>query len=243
MAGSDALTPDRVAARVERALARYANPKRGEFFSHGYAPSRLKCLGVAVPHLRKVVRTFARELKDTSDRRLIATAAALARGGSIEGRQAGYELLARRPQAMAMLTRRTIERLGRGNDNWASVDGFAAYITGPAWLQGRLSDADLRRWSRSSNLWWRRTALASTVALNVAARGGSGDTRRTLMVCAALADDQNPMLAKALSWALRSLVPHDPRAVRAFLEKCPRLPALVRREVTAKLETGYKHRS
>jgi 3-methyladenine DNA glycosylase AlkD len=197
---------------------------------------------VAVPQLRQVVRTFARQLKDTSDRRVIAIAGALARRGTVEGRQVGYELLARRPGAMAMLAREAIERLGRGNDNWASVDGFAMFITGPAWRQGRLADADVRGWSRSPNPWWRRTALASTVALNLRARGGTGDTRRTLMICAALAADRNPMLAKALSWALRSLVPYDPAAVREFLATYPTLPALVRREVTAKLATGHKMR-
>ena len=51
----------------------------------------------------------------------------------------------------------------------------------------------------------------------------------------------DPMLAKALSWALRALVPHDPGAVRRFLgAHASTLPALVRREVSAKLETGTK---
>ena len=48
------------------------------------------------------------------------------------------------------------------------------------------------------------------------------------------------MLAKALSWALRSLVPHDAAAVRGFLRRHNTLPAIVRREVRTKLETGLK---
>jgi hypothetical protein len=46
-----------------------------------------------------------------------------------------------------------------------------------------------------------------------------------------------------LSWALRSAVPHDPAAVRAFLTRHrDTLPTLVLREVTTKLDTGLKQR-
>ena len=47
-----------------------------------------------------------------------------------------------------------------------------------------------------------------------------------------------------IALALRSLVPHDPAAVRAFLERHgAKLPAVVRREATAKLDTGRKQRA
>jgi 3-methyladenine DNA glycosylase AlkD len=49
------------------------------------------------------------------------------------------------------------------------------------------------------------------------------------------------MVAKALSWALRELVVHDPASVERFLKKHEKaLPALVRREVRSKLTTGLK---
>lgn len=211
--------------------------------SGGYAPSRLRTLGVPVPAMRQVVRQFAAELADRPPAAVLAVADALVEGGTSEGRQVGYELVARRPDAMARLTPTRVRRLGRGNDNWASVDGFATCLAGPAWRQGWVTDAEVQRWATSSDRWWRRTALASTVALNVAARGGAGDTRRTLMVCEKVAADPHPMIAKALSWALRSLAPHDPRAVRAFLAKHrATLPAIVVREVTTKLDTGRKTR-
>ena len=89
--------------------------------------------------------------------------------------------------------------------------------------------------------WWQRTALASTVALNIAARGGHGDPKRTLRICSMFVGLNDPMLAKALSWSLRSLVQHDRAAVRAFLQRHDEeLPALVRREVGTKLRTGLK---
>jgi 3-methyladenine DNA glycosylase AlkD len=70
-----------------------------------------------------------------------------------------------------------------------------------------------------------------------------GDPARTLAIGAHFAAERQPMLAKALSWALRSAVAHDPAAVRAFLVRHrDTLPKLVLREVTTKLDTGLKQR-
>ena len=70
---------------------------------------------------------------------------------------------------------------------------------------------------KAGHRWWRRAALVSTVPLNVAARGGHGDPRRALAVCRLLVDDPDDMVEKALSWALRCLVPHDRAGVEAPL--------------------------
>jgi 3-methyladenine DNA glycosylase AlkD len=100
----------------------------------------------------------------------------------------------------------------------------------------------IRDWARSDDRWWRRAALVSTVALNMRSHGGHGDTERTLAIGRMLADDDDDMVVKALSWALRSLVVHDPEAVRDFLRRHDDvLAARVKREVTNKLETGLKN--
>jgi len=233
-----------VAREIERVLRPLGLPERRAFLAGGYAPSRLETLGVPVPAMRRVVQRFTRELSDEAPAFVIAVAHSLVAGGTSEGRQVGYELVARRADAMARMTPSTVQTLGRGNDNWASVDGFATYLAGPAWRLGRIPDRVVLGWARSRDRWWRRTALVSTVALNVAARGGSGDVRRTLRISSTLVGDEDPMVAKALSWALRALVPHDPDAVRAFLGRHEaRLPAVVRREVRARLDTGRKSTS
>ncbi len=190
-----------------------------------------------------MVRELAAATADQSPPAVLRLALATTKRGAIEARQVGYELIARRPDVLALVDRVMAERLGRGNDNWASVDAFATSITGPAWRLGYLTDADLLGWARSVDPWWRRTALVSAVALNLASRGGKGDTRRTLIVCRAVTRDVTPMIGKALSWALRSLAPHDPTAVAAFLDRYrDRLPAAVIREVETKVRTGKKGR-
>jgi 3-methyladenine DNA glycosylase AlkD len=122
------------------------------------------------------------------------------------------------------------------------VDGFSVLVAGQVWRRGGVSDDTVRGWADSDDLWWRRTALVSTIPLNMKSRGGTGDPERTLMVCRRLARDREPMVAKGLSWALRALIQHDRDGVEGFLDRYgEEIPSLVRREVRNKLTTGRKN--
>lgn len=227
---------DRILADLHAA----ADPARAAHTA-GYFPTEMSILGTSVPYIRRAVRSEATKLKHEPARTVLALAEALIATHVHESRQAAYELLGRRPDVITTLGVREVERLGRGNDNWASVDAFATLVAGPAWRSGRVTDRAVTRWARSKDRWWRRTALAATVALNLPSRGGSGDVPRTMMVCEMLAADADPLVAKALSWALRTVIRHDATAVVEFLERHGgELPSLVTREVHTKLTTGLK---
>jgi 3-methyladenine DNA glycosylase AlkD len=156
-------------------------------------------------------------------------------------RWVAYELIRTHEGAFASLDAAELEALGRGMDSWWSVDAFARVLSGPVWLKGQISDQVIHGWARSEDRWWRRAALVSSVALNMRSGGGYGDVPRTLAVCRLLVDDYDDMVIKAMSWALRALVPHDPDAVREFLDEFDDvLAARAKREVRNKLETGLK---
>jgi 3-methyladenine DNA glycosylase AlkD len=162
--------------------------------------------------------------------------------GTLEARQVAYELIGRRGDARAALGVRSVEALGRGMDNWKSVDVFGCEVSGPCWREGRITDATVRRWARSKDRWWRRAALVTTIPLNMKSRGGVGDAPRTLEICALCAQDRDDMVVKACSWALRELGARDAAAVRGFLaEHQAVLAARVLREVRNKLDSGHKN--
>ena len=84
--------------------------------------------------------------------------------------------------------------------------------------------------------------MVATVALNQKARGGLGDSKRTLEICKLVVDDHQEMIVKALSWALRELAKIDKEPVIEFVkENENRLHKKVLREVKNKLETGLKN--
>jgi 3-methyladenine DNA glycosylase AlkD len=185
-------------------------------------------------------RAFAKSLRKADPKFVLAVARALFQTSSNPGH--AMCLLMLHTKTFETLGEKEIEEFGQGINSWGKVDAFARWLAGPAWLRGQISDALIRKWAHSEDRWWRRAALVSTVALNVRSHGGHGDTKRTLAVCQLLVDDLEDMVVKALSWALRELVVHDPDAVREFLKKHDKsFAARVKREVNSKLTTGLKN--
>jgi 3-methyladenine DNA glycosylase AlkD len=226
---------------ADGALRALTDPER-QRVTEGYFPTSLEILGVSAPKMRTVLRELLKDTKKETPQAVLELAWLLRDLGTHEGRQVAFELLEKRKDARALLKTREVRALGDGNDNWASVDAFSVYISGPVWREGQISDKEVLSWTRSRDLWWRRTALVSTVALNMKSRGGSGDSPRTVMICKELVTDSEPMVAKGLSWALRALISVDREGVEEFLEKHEdALKPLVRREVRSKLTTGKKN--
>lgn len=191
-----------------------------------------------VPAWREVRRELSVKLKTAGATDVKAVAMSLAKAGQW---WFAYEIIAHHKAALASLTIGEIEALGQGMASWEEVDTFGVLLSGAAWLNGSISDADIKRWAKSKDFWWRRAALVSTVVLNGKTRGGKGDTKRTLAICEMLVNDHEDMIVKAMSWALRSLAPWDAMAVKGFLARHEdELAARVKREVNNKLRTGLK---
>jgi hypothetical protein len=199
---------------------------------------------LSAPVLHRLRRAFSKELEHHDAATVIAVAHRLLDLPAVPGaRMIACAVVGQHPGALAALKVGELERLGRGMATWGDVDVFGCLVAGRAWRDGTITDKTILRWSRSHDHWWRRAALVSTVPLNVRAQGGAGDATRTLRVCALLVADDDDVIIKALSWALRELAARDPRAVATFLAQHRTvLAARVRREVGNKLETGLKTR-
>jgi 3-methyladenine DNA glycosylase AlkD len=192
------------------------------------------------PNEQAIRRKCSQLLKKASPEFILDLARTLLKNYGYRG--LAYELIANHRAAFQRIGEAEVEELGQGIDSWWSVDSFARILAGPAWLTGQISDELIRRWAHSEDLWWRRAALVSTVALNVRSHGGRGDVARTLGVCRLLVSDHDDMVVKAMSWALRELAVHDADAVGGFLsEHEDVLAARAKREVRNKLTTGLKN--
>lgn len=194
-----------------------------------------------VPTLRRIRRVSTRELSAADGRDVIGIADELVDVPGVPAWWA-FELVHHHPEAMRHLDVPTLERLGRGLSAWYEVDPFGTYLAGPTWREGRIDDGSVHGWARSTDRWWRRTAVVATVALNNTARGGDVDAPRTLAVCEIVIDDRDDMVVKAVSWALRELAKKAPAEVRTCLASHGnRIAARIRREVGNKLKHGVKN--
>ena len=204
------------------------------------------------PALRRIARREARELKSARGEDVLEICNHLVEhGGSgrvrraehgpaYESRMVAFDLAWMHKPTFALLNWRELERLGRTLDGWASVDHFARKLSGPAWQGGQVTDARVRKWATSSDFWWRRAGLVSTIALNER-HLGKGDAGRTLEICEFFIDERADLHVKALSWALRELAIRDPDAVIEFIiDREDRLAPRILREVRNKLQTGHR---
>ncbi len=223
-----ALTQSEIVAIAEGAIAEILNRQRA-----------------GVPEARLVRRRLSAQLKGESGADVVAVGLAIASTPAMKparARWVGWELISKHRAALTGLDLAMVEALGAGNSTWDEVDGYGLYVAGAAWLRGLISDGDVVAWAESPDLWKRRTALVATVVLNSKSHGSRGDSARTLMIAELLVDDREDMVVKAMSWALRVLVPWDRAAVLDFLTRHEdRLAARVKREVRTKLRTGKKN--
>jgi 3-methyladenine DNA glycosylase AlkD len=204
---------------------------------------RLARLGLAgTAEIRKLRREFSERLKSSSPDLINQLALGLVRQAPMVPRFFAYELILHDKRALRSLNAKTLEQLGVGIESWGEVDAFACDLAGPVWREHQVPDTLIKRWARSSNRWWRRAAVVSTVPLNNKARGGNGDAKRTLLICELVLQDRDDMVVKALSWALRELSKRDAKEVEKFIRAHRNIIApRVYREVTNKLSTGLKN--
>lgn len=196
------------------------------------------------PAMRAIATAAARELKaaGADANSVFALCDGLIESDELhdEARTVAFEIAYRHRGLRNALDSRKLERLGRMLDGWASVDHFARKLSGPAWQRGQLSDERILEWAKSTNFWWRRAGLVSTIALNER-HLGKGDAVRTLAICELFIDERADLHIKALSWALRELGQRDPEPVLAFIERHgDKLAPRIIREVRNKLTTGHK---
>jgi 3-methyladenine DNA glycosylase AlkD len=218
-----------------------ADPIRRET-SKTMFPTAMKYLGVRAPDLRILLKNWWIEIKTWPPEKLIEFAKQLIETEIFECNQIAFELLWMNKNALCLLKLNDLEELGRNMDNWASTDAFSVMLSGWVWRENQISDSDVLNWLNSENRWWRRAAVVSTVPLNLRARGGKGDVKRTLIICEKVVTDRDDMIVKALSWALRELSKSDKTAVENFMDKYDeQLAGRVRREVYTKLVTGRKN--
>ncbi len=193
MAGS---RPSRRA--LERELASAANPKRAEssawFFKTGkgeYGEGD-RFLGISVPLERKIALRYS-HLSFPDIAGLLASRIHEHRFAALEILVAQYEraLDARREQIVQFYLEHT-----DCINNWDLVDTSAPYIVG-AHLSTRSRNL-LDRLAASDNLWEKRIAIVSTLALIK-----NGQVEDTFRIAETLLGDKHDLIQKAVGWALR----------------------------------------
>ena len=90
------------------------------------------------PSIRTVRRRYSQRLKTASREYVLDLAKELLTHFGY--RWVAYELIHHHEETFRGLAEADLEEFGRGMDSWWSVDAFARILSGPAWLNGQVSD-------------------------------------------------------------------------------------------------------
>lgn len=183
-----------------RLAARYFRTGKGEYGEGDVF------LGLTVPQVRRTAVAG----RDADEPTIVQ----LLRSGFHEERLLGLLILVAQFERGDEAARRRIVRLYLGNldgvNNWDLVDLSAPRILGPAWSGTRVAARE--KLARSPSLWRRRVAVMSTfheIKL--------GRFRTSLRLAAALLDDSEDLVHKAVGWMLREIGKRDVAVLRRFL--------------------------
>lgn len=195
-----------------------------------YHKAARRYLGVSVPQIETLTDRWRAELS-LDDR--LACASDLWRTDVHEGRIAAAKLLTQariRPDAAAW---DLIVSWVPDFDAWAiadhaSIAGQKRLVADPARLD------TVEGWIASPHMWTRRAALVMTLPWtkqNFPKPQDLAIRAQVLGWCAALAEDRDWFIQKALAWWVRDLSKHDAPAAKAFLaEHGARLKPFARKE-------------
>jgi 3-methyladenine DNA glycosylase AlkD len=201
---------DDAQARLTDALRLVANPTRAEW-EKTYQKSQWTHWGVGLPAMDAAI---GKALKNVPPRDLLRLSALLWSEPVWDLKIVATRILARAAVPPSETVWRFVRARMADLDGWAVADGLAA-------VGSRCLIADPRRldiaesWTKSPHLWTRRAALVFTLPWTKDGR----DPERMLGWAAALVDDREWFIQKAIGWWLRELSKRDPRRVRRFLDE------------------------
>jgi len=196
--------------------------------------------GMRTAEQRQAIRVWLRQHHTWRFRELIALAELFWFGESRD-EAIPIELIGLSKRRIPDLPWSFFDRWRKPLSSWHDTDGLGIYVFGP-WLAADLARRTrrLEELIRAREGCSRRLALVGTVILN--RRHETAVPQLTLKLVDAVAADRDPLISKAVSWALRELSKTHRDLVSSYVKKnAMRLPAIALREVRNKLNTGLKN--
>ena len=198
---------------IERELRRVADRRRA-VTEKKYLKSDLDFLGVSMPAMRAVVKSFVRERGELSRTELTALDRALWSEPVFDRRVAAVELLIARGDLLRAGDLRLVERLIRQSKTWALVDSLGESVAGGLVVRFPELNATLDRWAEDGDFWIRRSAM---LALLRPLRRGHGDFPRFARYADAMLSETEFFIRKAIGWVLRETSKKRPELVSRWL--------------------------
>jgi len=224
-------------AVIKRGLLAEADPAYLKSIT-SLVPSNAPVMGVRVPKIRQWVRDFCQANPDLTLHQSIGLLDLAFVDNVREEVLFGILLLGKFEKALPPRLWQTIDRWVAKLENWESCDQLAMNVAASMVAKNLDLVDDLVTWAGAPQLWRRRFAIAIGTTLN---QKGRSFPEHTLRICSEAMTDEEPMVQKAVGWALREASRKNPDLVFGFLHQWkPKISRRLLRESAQKLNDSQR---
>jgi 3-methyladenine DNA glycosylase AlkD len=205
-------------------------------------PTQHKLYGVRIPKLRQIAKEWYKKNKNLGFKDFVEIIGVLWKDKSREERTIAIELLNFYKEYIPDISKDLINEWIISLDNWEETDGFALYLVG-RWMLDSFNDRQSYLWEliEDENEWLRRVAVVATIEFNDWKKDNA-NPELTFKLIDVVKEDKHPMITKAVSWAIRTLIKEHKSEVATYMEKNNSVLAKhIVREVNNKLTSGLKN--
>jgi len=168
-----------------------------------FLPTTKNIVGVPVPKIKKFAALIHKKYgKNLAYPDLLKLCGILFKTGARENIVIAIELLSRSRLQFSKQLWNKIRHWSGYIDNWETCDRLTWHIISKLFLQNPGIIKQLVEYAHSGNLWKRRIAVSTMASLN---QQKKYYPKETAQICGILENDTEPMVKKAVSWALREL--------------------------------------
>jgi 3-methyladenine DNA glycosylase AlkD len=217
-------------------------PYRGGQQNDSYTGSGHPFFNVSAPRLRGIGRAWLAARRNTDAAELLKVVSRLFAGDAYEEKVLAAVLLGASARLRRIATPALADSWLGHLQGWAEIDSLCASVFRTAELEANWPAWErlVRRLAADGNINRRRAAL---VLLTTPTRTSDDARYRDLAfeIIEQLKSERPILIAKAVSWLLRSMAARHGPAVAAYVEaEAASLPAIAVRETRTKLRTGTK---
>ncbi|MFI6443620.1 DNA alkylation repair protein [Kitasatospora sp. NPDC050543] len=219
-----------LADQLRSSLEDSAVPGRAEG-EKAYLKSPLEHIGVPLPGMRAVVKTFVRRYPGLDRDTLLELAEELWDPPVHESRSCAALVLEGYVDQLLPEDTALLEQLLRECATWAHVDLIAPKVAGGMLLRHPQTAEDFLRWSRQEDQWVRRGGILSYLLALRQVEEFPYYFKDFCDLADPLLTDSRFFVRKAIGWALREGTKHHPEEICDWLRpRLPRVSGLTLRE-------------
>lgn len=190
-----------------------------------YMRNQFAFLGISTPDRRKAARQILEPVQDMAPDELMQLVIQLWHEPEREFQYVGTDLLTQYARRLKPSHLPAVRWCIVTHAWWDTVDALAGHTVGTLVRDDPEMMLTMDAWIEDEHLWIRRTALLHQLHYKDQTRED-----RLFAYCRKTAPEKLFFIQKAIGWALRTYSRTAPDAVHRFVEECPELSTLSRRE-------------